>query len=179
MVLPFLYFFCHLLSTALLFILLSSGTTAAVTATTTPALAPCDNHRLIVAYMIYTKHRRRPYEYGKNFTSSIFAGDNETIEIRLLPPVQSEGCGEEPFRRVKEVFDKTRGGLLSHINVWDHFYRRRRKHCEEKSAALASVVARDVMIVFEHDAFAGHPDAGMWRHYNDFNFNCLLQSTPT
>ena len=134
---------------------------AAAAAATTPALASCDNQRLIVAYMIYTKHRRRPYDYVKNFTSTIFAGDNQTIEFRFLPPVQSEACGDEPFRRVKQIFDKTRGGLLTHINVWDHFYRRRRQHCEVNNTAMAAVVARDVLIVFEHDAFVGHPDAGM------------------
>ena len=107
---------------------------AAAAATATPALASCDNHRLIIAYMIYTKHRRRSYDYVKNFTSTIFAGDNETIEFRFLPPVQSEACGDEPFRRVKQVFDKNRGGLLTHINVWDHFYRRRRHHCEVRAS---------------------------------------------
>jgi hypothetical protein len=127
------------------------------------ALASCNDTRVVVAYHVYSKRRKLEYEYGKNFTESLFAHEpkDQRVEFRYLPPVQSEACGEAAFKRKKTIFDPARGSILTHINVWDHFWRRRRKHCEGNSTHPARAnVDQDVVIIFEHDAFVAHPDAG-------------------
>lgn len=127
------------------------------------ALASCNDTRVVVAYHVYSKRRKLEYEYGKNFTESLFAHEpkDQRVEFRYLPPVQSEACGEAAFKRKKTIFDPARGSILTHINVWDHFWRRRRKHCEGNSTHPARAnVDQDVVMIFEHDAFVAHPDAG-------------------
>ena len=110
-------------------------------------LASCNDTRVVVAYLVYSKHRRLVYDYGKNFSEGLFAHAKDSkVEFRYLPPVQSEACGEAAFKRKKTIFDPARGSILTHINVWDHFWRRRRKHCEGNSTHMARANVDNVRV---------------------------------
>jgi hypothetical protein len=87
----------------------------------------------------------RDQETVSNFTKVVFKNYPEDIKIRYWPPIMSRSCDMDG----PEAYDKGRGSNLAHKEIWDNFYRNRRK-CGSK----------DALIVFEYDAFLGYPNAG-------------------
>ena len=87
----------------------------------------------------------RAQEFVYNFTRSVFSTSPEVKDVRYWPPILSRSCDMNG----PEAFDKGRGSNLAHKEIWDNFYRSRRK-CGNQ----------DVLIIFEYDAFLGFPNAG-------------------
>lgn len=88
----------------------------------------------------------RDQETVSNFTREVFRNYPENIKIKYWPPIMSRSCDME---KGPETYDKGRGSNLAHKEIWDNFYRNRRK-CGSK----------DALIIFEYDAMLGFPDAG-------------------
>jgi hypothetical protein len=82
-------------------------------------------------------------EFYKSFSSTGGIG----VTTTLFPPVFTKSC---PVKEPEDYTHKNRGINLAMWVIWDNFYKSRRNCSREY---------RDVLVLFEDDAFATTPDA--------------------
>lgn len=113
----------------------------------------CESKQKIFASIIYSPPRLMTanaeliHKHVKDFTEQLF--NQSEIEFHFFPSILTRACRKE-FPTKYIGFDKGHGSNIAHKEVWERFYFRRR---------LCGVEQRDVMLIFEYDAFIGLPEA--------------------
>lgn len=135
--------------TTLIAICIVAQTVVCLSATDT-----CIPRQHIYAAMLWSRMSSRINQHVGNFTQLLrehaFQNESKSIsELRFFPSVFSEAC-EKNRNSAGAGFDKGHGSNMAHQQVWESFYRRRRP---------CGFHERDVLLVFEYDAFLGDPQA--------------------
>lgn len=115
----------------------------------------CLPSQQLYAAMLYSKRSGssdpRINKHVDNFTQLLLEHgvpnqSKSFAEVLHIPSVYSEACNQD--KNAGGPFDKGHGSNLAHKQVWEYFHRHRRP---------CGLAQRDVMLVFEYDAFLGHP----------------------
>lgn len=103
---------------------------------------------------------QRIYDHVKNLSQNLFSETYQAIkngqekqiyltDMKIWPPVTAADCDGD-----NDLPSKGRGSNIAHRDIWDYYYRNRRIHCETTHSAV-----EDILIIFEYDAYLGHPNA--------------------